>query len=63
MIVYCLYAQYNDFDAVGSFDWVALAILVTLVICTVLYKVIRKRSMPPIATILLSAALGMLYFI
>ena len=28
MIVYCLYAQYNDFDAVGSFDWVALAILV-----------------------------------
>ena len=63
MIVYCLYAQYNDFDAVGSFDWIALAILVTLVICTVLYKVIRKRSMPPIATILLSAALGMLYFI
>ena len=63
MIVYCLYAQYNDFDAVGSFDWVALAILVTLVVCTVLYRVIRKKSMPPVATILLSAALGMMYFI
>ena len=63
MIVYCLYAQYNDFDAVGSFDWIALAILVTLVVCTVLYRVIRKKSMPPVATILLSAALGMLYFI
>ena len=63
MIVYCLYAQYNDFTAVGEFDWTALAILAILVVCIIVYRLIRKKTMPPIAIILLSAACGMLYFI
>lgn len=63
MVVYCLYAQYSDFDAVGQFDWIALAILIVLVVCSVVYKAVRKKSIPPIAVIVLSAGLGMLYFI
>ncbi len=63
MVVYCLYAQYNDFSAVGQFDWTALAILVILVVCIVVYRLVRKKTMPPIAIILMSAALGMLYFV
>lgn len=63
LMVYCLYANYNNFDEKGQFNFHALAIAIIVGTCMVVYKLIKKKSMPPIATILLAGLCGMIYFI
>ncbi len=63
LVVYCLYANYNNFDEKGQFNFHALAIAIIVGTCMIVYKLIKKKSMPPIATILLAGLCGMIYFI
>lgn len=63
LVVKCLYANYNDFEVKGDFNWRALIILSIVIAVTVCYRLMRRKSMPPIAVILISAAAGMVYFI
>lgn len=63
LVVQCLYANYNKFDVPGEFNWHALIIFAIVIATTVIYKLVKKKSMPPIATILVSAVAGMIYFI
>ncbi|MBQ4255989.1 MAG: chromate transporter [Bacilli bacterium] len=44
------------------FDWRALVIAVVLLTCTLLYKLFRKKGLPPIAIILLGGVLGLLLY-
>lgn len=63
LVVKCLYANYNDFDFRGEFNWHALIIFAIVGATMIIYRFVKKKSMPPIATILVSAAAGMIYFI
>lgn len=63
LMVKCLYANYNNFDVKGEFNWHALIIFAIVGVTMIVYRLIKKKSMPPIATILVSAAAGMIYFI
>lgn len=62
LIVYCFYANYNNFEVKGSFDFYALAIFIVLGTVMLIYKKVRKKTLPPIATILISAGLGMIIY-
>lgn len=61
--VKCLYANYNNFEVAGEFNWHALIIFVAVGVAMIVYRVVKKKSMPPVATILVSAAAGMIYFL
>lgn len=63
LVVQCLYANYNNFDVVGEFNFHALIIFAIVGVTLLIYKLIKKKSMPPIATIIVSAIAGMVYFI
>ncbi len=63
LVVQCLYVNYNKFDVPGEFNWHALIIFAIVIATTVIYRLFKKKSMPPIATILVSAVAGMIYFI
>lgn len=63
LIVQCLYANYNNFEVKGEFNFHALIIFAVVGVTMIIYRVVKKKSMPPIATILVSAAAGMFYFI
>ncbi len=63
LFVKCLYANYNNFDVAGEFNWHALIIFAIVGATMLIYRLVKKKSMPPIATILVSAAAGMVYFI
>lgn len=63
LVVYCIYANYHVGDPIGKWNWQGTVILVVVGIAMLVYRCVRKKSMPPIAIILLSAACGMLYFV
>lgn len=63
LVVQCLYANYKNFEVVGAFNWHALIIFAIVGVTMIVYRLIKKKSMPPIATILVSAVAGMIYFI
>lgn len=63
LVVQCLYANYKNFEVVGTFNWHALIIFAIVGVTMIVYRLIKKKSMPPIATILVSAVAGMIYFI
>lgn len=63
LVVQCLYANYKNFEVAGTFNWHALIIFAIVGVTMIVYRLIKKKSMPPIATILVSAVAGMIYFI
>ena len=63
LVAKCLYANYNNFDVKGEFNWHALIVFAIVGATMLIYRLIKKKSMPPIATILVSAAAGMIYFV
>ena len=63
LVVKCFYAEYNDFDAAGEFNFHALIIFAVVGGIALGYRLIRKKKIPPIALILISAAAGMIYYI
>lgn len=63
LVVQCLYANYKNFEVAGAFNWHALIIFAIVGVTMIVYRLIKKKSMPPIATILVSAVAGMIYFI
>lgn len=63
LVVQCLYANYKNFEVAGTFNWHALIIFAIVGVTMIVYRLIKKKNMPPIATILVSAVAGMIYFI
>ena len=63
LVVQCFYANYKDFSTAGSFNFHALIIFGIVIATLVIYRLIRKKSMPPIAIILVSAVSGMIYYL
>lgn len=63
LVVQCLYANYKNFEVAGTFNWHALIIFAIVGVTMIVYRLIKKKSMSPIATILVSAVAGMIYFI
>ena len=63
LVAKCLYANYNNFDVKGEFNWHALIVFAIVGATMLIYRLVKKKSMPPIATILVSAAAGMIYFV
>lgn len=63
LVVKCLYANYNNFDVRGDFDFHALIILAVVGGIALVYRLVAKKKIPPIALILISAAAGMVYYI
>lgn len=63
LIVQCFYANYKDFSVSGAFNFHALIIFGIVIATLVIYRLIRKKSMPPIAIILVSAISGMIYYL
>ena len=63
LVVQCLYANYKNLEVAGAFNWHALIIFAIVGVTMIVYRLIKKKSMPPIATILVSAVAGMIYFI
>lgn len=62
LIVQCLYANYDNFEVKGEFNFHALIIFAVVGTVMIVYRLMRKKSLPPIATILVSAIAGMIYF-
>ena len=62
IIIECLYVNFGDFTTAPIFDITSIIVTAIIILTNYIYKIFKKKNLPVIPLILISAVLGLIFF-